>query len=113
MAKTLFGKKVGETIKADGIGFAGYEFLLTGGSDDCGFPMRRDVAGFARKKLLFVQGVGLHKTEEGIRHRKTVCGQMISPKTTQLNVKVVKEGKESLEPAPKAEEAKPAVPAAK
>ncbi len=112
LMKVVLGKKLGETFKADGLGFAGYEFTITGGSDDCGFPMRSDVAGFSRKKLLFVKGVGLKETEHGIRHRKTVCGSVVSPKITQLNVKVAKEGKESIEPPAKPEgEAKPAAKA--
>jgi small subunit ribosomal protein S6e len=102
-AKPLWGKKVGDVLKGDLFGYPGYEFEATGGSDDCGFPMRKDVAGFARKKLLFVEGVGLKKTEEGIRHRRTVCGQVVSPKTTQLNIKVVKEGKDPIEIPVKAE----------
>lgn len=107
LAKTLFGKKIGDAIKGDLLGFAGYEFAITGGSDDCGFPMRKDVAGFSRKKLLFVEGVGLHKTAQGIRHRRTVVGNVVSPKTTQLNCKVTKEGKEPLA-LPKAEGGKKA-----
>lgn len=100
-SRTLWGKKIGDKISGDGLGFAGYEFEITGGSDYCGFPMRRDVAGPVRKRILAVKGVGLKKIAKGIRVRKTVCGNTIHPKIVQVNMRVLKEGKEPL--APKAE----------
>ena len=103
-AKTLIGKQIGDTIQGDTLGFAGYELLITGGSDYCGFPMRKDVPGFARKKILAVKGIGIKKKAQGIRQKKTVCGNTIHPKIAQINVKVVKEGTEPL--APPAEEKK-------
>jgi len=41
-AAPFVGKNIGEQIKGEIIGLAGYEFLITGGSDNCGFPMRRE-----------------------------------------------------------------------
>jgi small subunit ribosomal protein S6e len=105
-AEKLVGKKIGEKIAGDDIGLAGYEFELTGGSDYCGFPMRKDVRGPGRKRILAVSGVGLKKKRKGMRQRKTVRGNTVSDKITQINLKVLKEGKEKLG-APKAE-AKPA-----
>src|SRR5574341_1027717 len=104
-AKTFLGKKIGDTIAGDNIGLAGYEFQITGGSDYCGFPMRKDVEGFARKKILAVEGIGLKKERKGVRTRKTVCGNTIHPKISQVNLKITKEGKEPLA-MPKKEEAK-------
>ncbi|MBI4141749.1 30S ribosomal protein S6e [Candidatus Woesearchaeota archaeon] len=95
-SKTLIGKQIGETIQGDTIGFPGYELTITGGSDYCGFPMRKDVPGFARKKILAVKGIGMKKKAPGIRQKKTVCGNTIHPKIAQINVKVIKEGKEPL-----------------
>lgn len=95
-SKALLGKKIGDTIQGDNIGFTGYEFTLTGGSDYCGFPMRRDVEGFARKKILAIQGVGIKKKAPGVRQKKTVCGNTVHPKISQVNLKVTKEGKEPL-----------------
>ena len=102
-AKPLLGKKVGDIVKGEAIGLTGYEFKIMGGSDNCGFPMRVDVPGNARKQILAVEGVGLHRTAHGIKHRKTVCGQIVSPRIVQLNVKVVKEGAEKLVAPPKVE----------
>jgi len=106
-AALFLGKKIRDVIKGESIGLQGYEFEITGGSDDCGFPMRYDVEGTARKRVLAVQGLGIKKKEKGIRQRKAVCGNKIHEKISQINLKVLKEGKESLEVAPEAEE-KPA-----
>ena len=92
-AKALLGKKIGDKIAGDSLGFAGYEFKVTGGSDHCGFPMRKDVEGFGRKRVLEVSGIGLKKKAKGIRQRKTVCGNAIHPKITQVNLSILTEGK--------------------
>jgi len=101
----LFGKKLGEAVKGDALGLAGYEFEITGGSDDCGFPMRWDVPGVARKRIFAVKGIGLKALGKGVRTRKTVAGNTVHQKTAQVNVKVTKEGAEPLK-APAAEEKK-------
>ncbi|HLF54712.1 MAG TPA: 30S ribosomal protein S6e [Candidatus Nanoarchaeia archaeon] len=95
-ARTLLGKKIGDKVAGDTIGLTGYEFEITGGSDYCGFPMRKDIEGFSRKRILAVSGVGLKKKAKGIRQRKTVCGNTIHPKISQVNLKVLTEGKEPL-----------------
>ena len=38
-AKAFIGLKIGDTVKGEAIDLTGYEFLITGGSDFCGFPM--------------------------------------------------------------------------
>lgn len=93
-SKVLIGKKIGDIVKGDNIGFSGYEFQLTGGSDDCGFPMRRDVEGITRRKIYTVKSKGIRIGEKGIKVRKTVAGNTIGVKTSQVNLKIVKEGKE-------------------
>lgn len=95
-SKELVGRKLGEKITGDSIGFHGFEFEITGGSDHCGFPMRKDVPGTGRKRILAVEGVGIHRRARGIRVRKTVCGNTIHPKIVQVNLKVLKEGREPL-----------------
>ena len=96
--KFFLGKKIKDVVKGEGFGFPGYEFEIAGGSDYCGFPMRWDVSGFQRKRILAVKGVGLKQTAKGIKHRKTVCGNTIHPKIAQLNLKVIKEGSTPLAP---------------
>ncbi len=95
-SKALLGKKIGSKISGVDIGFDGYEFEITGGSDYAGFPMRKDLTGVGRKRILAVKGVGIKKKAKGIRQRKTVCGNTIHQKISQVNVKVLKEGKEKL-----------------
>ena len=99
-AALFLGKKIKDVIKGEAIGLQGYELEITGGSDDCGFPMRYDVTGAARKRILAIKGVGLKKKDKGIRQRKTVCGNKVHEKISQINLKVVKEGKKPLGVAP-------------
>jgi len=101
----LWGKKIGDTLEGTSLGLEGYEFQVTGGSDYCGFPMRKDVTGPNRRRILAVKGIGLKQKAPGIRVRKTVAGNTIHPKIHQVNLKVLKEGAEKLEP-PKKEEKK-------
>ena len=98
-SKKVLGKQIGDKINGDDIGFPGYEFELTGGSDYCGFPMRKDNPGMARKKILAVQGIGMKKIAKGMRQKKTVCGNTVHIKISQVNLKVLKEGKDPLAPA--------------
>ena len=96
----LFGKSIGDKVSGADIGVPGYEFVITGGSDYCGFPMRRDVSGPMRKRILAVEGIGLTKEGKGIRIRKTVCGNQVHDKTAQVNLKVEKAGAEPLTHTP-------------
>ncbi|MBU0461541.1 MAG: 30S ribosomal protein S6e [Nanoarchaeota archaeon] len=107
-ADRFLGLKIGDKITGELIDLPGYEFEITGGSDYCGFPMRRDVS-LPRKVIFSYKGVGLsnkkHKpnpkkkgwrTMEGMRIKKTVAGNMIHEKTAQINLKVLKYGREPL-----------------
>ncbi|MEK6967759.1 MAG: 30S ribosomal protein S6e [Nanoarchaeota archaeon] len=96
--KKFLGKKVGETFKGELVDLTGYEFQITGGSDYAGFPMRKDLPGVGRKQILAVSGVGIHNDEKGIKVRKTVSGNTVHAQTAQINVKVLKEGKEDIFP---------------
>jgi len=95
-ASLLFNKKIGDKITLDIQNLSGYEFLITGGSDYCGFPMRKDVDGTARKRILAVSGVGIRKKGKGVKQRKTLAGNTIYEKTSQVNLKIIKYGKEKL-----------------
>jgi small subunit ribosomal protein S6e len=99
----LIGKKIGDSLDGNHIGLKGYEFLVTGGSDYCGFPMRSDVK-VQRKRILTVEGIGIKKVAKGIKQRKTVCGNAINEKTVQINLKITKEGETPLFTEAKKEE---------
>ncbi len=96
-AKIFLGKKIGEKVEGKGFGLEGYEFEITGGSDHCGFPMRRDVPGPSRKRILAGRSTGVRKVKKGERVRKTVAGNTIHAKISQINLKIVKYGKAKLE----------------
>lgn len=99
------GRKIGDKVKGDNFELTGYEFLITGGSDDCGFPMRKGIEMSGKKKILAKGGVGIKKKKgKGIFVRKTVAGSIIGEKTTQINLKVLNEGKKKLNEMFKKEE---------
>ena len=95
-ADVFLGIKISGKVKGDSFGLSGYEFEVTGGSDKCGFPMRKDVDGSSRKKILAVEGVGLKRKRKGQKQRKTVMGNTIGERTSQINLKVIKYGKSKL-----------------
>jgi len=95
-SKGFVGLKIGDAVKGELIDLHGYEFLLTGGSDFCGFPMRRDVSGVGRKKILAYEGIGIRKAKKGILQRKTVCGNTVHTKISQVNLKVTKLGTDNI-----------------
>lgn len=107
---TLFiGKKVGDELDGSIIGYQGYKIKITGGTDRDGFPMRPDVSGARRVKILLSRGIGFNPLEkppskrkkrrqrrrkEGLRRRKTVRGNVISDAITQINAILVPVKKE-------------------
>jgi len=95
-ATPFIGLNIGEKISGDAFGMGGYEFLVTGGSDYCGFPMRHGILGI-RKKIYSYGGVGFPKLKKGEKTRKTVCGHKIHDKITQINLKILKEGSKKIE----------------
>ncbi len=90
--KKFFNLKIGDSVKGELLGFSGYEFLITGGSDNAGFPMRKDVSGQMRKRIFSTGGIGIRNNEKGKKVRKNVAGNTIFDKTAQVNMKVTKAG---------------------
>ena len=87
------GRKVGDKIPGDIIGFDGYELQIMGGSDSAGFPMRKDIEGAGRKKPLLNGSTG---SRVNIPLRKTVVGNTVGANTVQLNLKVIKYGSKTV-----------------
>jgi small subunit ribosomal protein S6e len=123
-SNVLAGISIKQKVKGEDIGLPGYELEVTGGSDKCGFPMRSGVSG-ERKRILTEQSVGYsglirplgkgrkHRRFNGTRKRVTVCGESLTDSIKQLNLKVLKKGKEDLftvakEESPKADSSKDA-----
>ncbi len=95
LASHFIGLNIGETIKGDAIEMSDYELQITGGSDYCGFPMRKGILGL-RKKITLLGGVGFRGAGKGIKKRKTVCGHKIHERISQINLKVTKQGPKKL-----------------
>ena len=93
-AKTnaLVGKAVGEIIEGDVIGLPGYKLKITGGSDSSGFPIRFDVHGSGKKKVLIRGPPGFRPRRKGIAKRKTVRGRELGPDIAQVNMRVEEKG---------------------
>lgn len=96
-SKGLFNLKIGDTLEGSKVDLQGYEFQITGGSDKSGTPMRKDVDGKQKRKILIVKGIGHKKTRAGVRRRKTIAGNTIGDSTAQVNIKITKYGKEKIE----------------
>ena len=115
-ADNLLKRIIGDKISGDLLGMDGYEFEITGGSDKCGFPMRKGIQ-IHRKRVKIGEGVGfigkkrpLRKkskpsAQEGILKRRTVCGERVTKIIRQINLKVLKEGSAPLGEAPAPAEA--------
>jgi small subunit ribosomal protein S6e len=96
-ANSLVGKKIGEEVDGIFVSLPGYKLEITGGSDIDGFAMRKDVPGISRRRLLLSKGIGFKPSDKGVRKRRTVCGNEITLGITQINMKVIKKGKEPIE----------------
>ena len=103
-SKKLRGLKIGDSFKGDDFGLPGYELQIRGGTDKDGFPMRTDLRGAVRKRLLLSGGTGYRPKEKGVRRRKMIRGSTVEIDIAQLNAAVVKAGKKSLEEIFKKEE---------
>ena len=91
-SEKLHGKKIGNSFRGEIIGLNGYELEITGGSDSSGFPMRKDIAGPGRKKVVLTRSLGFNSKRKGQRKRRSIRGNTISADTAQINCKVVKAG---------------------
>jgi small subunit ribosomal protein S6e len=67
LAEPFMGLNIGEKIEGSKLGIEGSEFSISGGTDYCGFPMRKGIL-------------------------ETVCGHKINEQIAAINLKVLKEG---------------------
>src|SRR3989338_2143156 len=91
------GKKIGDIISGEFLGLSGYELQITGGSDKDGFPMRKDIEGMSRKKILIGKGIGLKSKIRGLKRRRSLKGNLIADDIVQINCKVNKEGERAMD----------------
>ncbi|MGD9382151.1 MAG: 30S ribosomal protein S6e [Candidatus Thorarchaeota archaeon] len=98
-AKTnaLVGKMVGDIVEGDVLGLPGYKLKITGGSDASGFPIRPDVHGSGKKRILIKGPPGFKSNRKGMAKRKTVRGRELSLGISQVNMRIEEKGSTPLE----------------
>ncbi|MBC8463216.1 30S ribosomal protein S6e [Candidatus Bathyarchaeota archaeon] len=102
--RPLVGTRIGTTIDGAIAGMQGYKLKLTGGTDKDGIPMRPDVHGSAKARIVLSGGVGYKPKDKGMQKRKIVRGNTVSQETTFLNFSVVEAPKSKKKaPEPEAE----------
>ncbi|UCD96251.1 MAG: 30S ribosomal protein S6e [Candidatus Bathyarchaeota archaeon] len=94
-AVPLVGRHLGEIIDGTALGLGGHKLKITGGSDKDGFPMRPDIQGGVKTRVILSKGVGIHPTVEGQRRRKTLRGRVITEEILQVNMKIVEKPKQT------------------
>ena len=57
-ANSLIGKKIGDEVDGIFVSLPGYKLSITGGTDKNGFPMRKDLPGTSRRRLLLSHSQG-------------------------------------------------------
>ena len=98
MTRQLIGMSVGDELDGSTIGFDGYKFIITGGSDHSDFPMAPGVEGASPKRILIGhRGVGYRPKRKGRRRRKRVRGSLISEDNYQINLKIIERGSNPIE----------------
>ena len=89
-ANSLIGKKIGDEVDGIFVQLPGYKLTLTGGTDKNGFPMRKDLPGMSRRRLLLSKSIGFLAKEDGLRRKKSIRGNTINQDIVQINLKVKK-----------------------
>jgi len=102
-ANSLIGKKINDEVDGIFVSLPGYKLQITGGTDKDGFPMRHDIPGSARRRLLLSRGLGYKTKERGKRKKKSVRGNTINQQIVQVNMKVMKPGAKPIDEIIKAE----------
>jgi len=107
-ANSLIGKKIGDEVDGIFISLPGYKLKITGGTDKDGFPLRSDLSGMGRRRLLVSTSTGFNAREHGMRRKKSIRGNTIGQDVVQINMKVIKKGSRAIDqlikPAEKTED---------
>ncbi len=102
--RLFMGKKIGDEIDGSVLGYKGYRIRITGGTDKDGFPLRPDVSGARKVRILITTGIGFkgyekppsrkkkqrqRRKKKGLRRRRTVRGNVISEAVAQINAALI------------------------
>jgi len=104
-SNALVGKTIGEEIDGIFLDLPGYRLKITGGSDNSGVPLRGDIDGNQRRKILMTESVGFHPVRHGQRRRKLIRGRSLNSEVSQINLKVIEYGPKSIKELLQPEEA--------
>lgn len=96
-ANSLISNRIGEKVDGVFVNLPGYTLKIMGGSDIDGFPMKKNIPGPGRKKIVGKGGIGFKETENSVRKKKTVRGNTISADINQINMKIVEHGPKKIE----------------
>ncbi len=88
-AAPFIGRKIGETMDGAIVDMPATKIQILGGSDKDGVPMRPNVHGGVRRKVVLSGGVGFNAKKDGERKRKAVRGNIITDEIVQINMKIV------------------------
>ena len=92
-AQPLIGREIGELVDGNIVGLSRKKLKITGGTDKDGIPMRIDVSGGGKKRILLSGGVGFKPQKKGERKRKMVRGRVIIEDTYEINMVIMRQEK--------------------
>jgi small subunit ribosomal protein S6e len=87
-AAPFIGRRVGETMDGSVVDLPAHTVQILGGSDKDGVPMRGNVHGGVRRRVVLSGGAGFSPKNSGERKRKTVRGNIITDEIAQINMKI-------------------------
>jgi small subunit ribosomal protein S6e len=96
-AVPFIGRKIGEVVEGAVVDLPAHKLQIMGGSDRDGVPMRPNVHGGVRRKVVLSGGVGFNPQDKGQRRRKTVRGDVITDEIVQINTKIIEKPKKPAE----------------
>ena len=88
---TLIGRRIGEVMDGTVANLPGKRIQLVGGIDKDGIPMRPDVHGGVKTRIIMSKGIGYKPKRKGERRRRIIRGNIVTIDTIFLNFKMVKE----------------------
>ena len=88
-ATPFIGRRLGEIIDGSAVDLPAHKVQILGGSDKDGVPMRGNVHGGVRRRVVLSGGAGFSPKNSGERKRKTVRGNVITDEIVQINMKIV------------------------
>ena len=105
-AAPFIGRRLGETLDGSAVDLPAHTVQILGGSDKDGVPMRGNVHGGVRRRVVLSGGAGFSPKKKGERRRKTVRGNIITDEIAQINMKIVERPADAAKaPEAKAEQA--------